>query len=1355
MASNGSESLTLVDKFNGENFSLWKFKMEMVLASKELWDIVDGSEEAPPSTADEKDQKAFDKRVKTAFAIIATNLVDKEMAHIKHCRGPAEAWKTLCNIHETKSLSNILFLRRKFFTIKMQEADCMLDHINKVKSLADQLMCLEVPLKDEDIVMTLLDSLPSSYEHLITALETRPMKELTLEFITARLMHEVAKRKEKEPQGDDAAMVSRQGKGGSSKKREERTCFKCGKSGHIAKNCWSTKDVANNTRYNDAHDDFAFVAAHSVSSSQVSKWIVDSGATQHMTPNRQAFDTYETISSRNVFLGDNGMVEALGKGSILVESQVKGKVKKIRVYDVLHVPKLHANLLSVSKLVSRGLKVHFNKTGCIVWTQEGEMLAMASLEDNLYQMQLKKVNGAEVNTLAHTSDHNMELWHKRLGHLNVTSMKTLRNMVIGLDLGQCSSDVASFECEGCVEGKQTRQPFPKDGGTRATKPLELVHSDVCGPMKTLSIGGARYFLTFIDDFTRKVWVFPLKNKNEVLEKFKTWKTLVERQSEHKIKTFRSDNGGEFTSKAFDETLHRDGIERQTSAPYTPQQNGVAERANRTLVEMARAMIHAQGLTYEFWAEAVCNATYIRNRCPTKAVHNMTPEEAWSGKKPHVSHLRVFGCVAFAKVPDEKRSKLDAKAIKCLMLGYCEGTKAYRLICLDSKKIIKSPHVTFFEDKKALEECPSGRDIGPAFVVDESSKSDDGDTDDTVQEEKPVLSRSLEQPKAKEEITKLSGPAPTQHEEHHSSRYPTRVRRPPGEWWKNHILPQGNGDQHANVAISSEPKTLSAARRCSDASKWEQAVQEEYDSLIANGTWELAALPEDRSTVGCKWVFRTKKDASGNIVRYKARLVAKGYSQVEGVDFNETFAPVAKFSTIRCILALGAAMDLEIHQMDVKTAFLNGELEEDIFMDQPEGFVQEGNEHLVCKLKKSLYGLRQSPRAWYEKIHQFFAEEGFYRSHADHSLYIKQSSSFLLIVIIYVDDLIMLSSDLTVLQELKSRLEEEFDMSDIGELHFFLGVQMERNRATRTITLHQGNYIEEVLERFGMADCKPIGTPLDAKTQLVKLSEEEYEQHLPETQAIPYKEAVGSLMYAMVATRPDLAFAVSVVSQFMSKPGPLHWAAVKRIMRYLKGTLGMKLCLGGRDIDLKGYCDADWGGDQDTRRSTTGYVFFIGQGAISWNSKRQPTVALSTTEAEYMATTQSAKEAIWLRQLMADVGCVQDKATIIMSDNQGSIALAKNPKHHSRTKHIDVQHHFIREKVEMENIELRYCQTQYMVADVLTKALTKDRHETLRRVMGIVSFDTTQSGSVRDWSNEQSVLEISVVDDNTIGDSSNR
>ncbi len=439
------------------------------------------------------------------------------------------------------------------------------------------------------------------------------------------------------------------------------------------------------------------------------------------------------------------------------------------------------------------------------------------------------------------------------------------------------------------------------------------------------------------------------------------------------------------------------------------------------------------------------------------------------------------------------------------------------------------------------------------------------------------------------------------------------------------------------------------------------------------------------------------------------------------------------------------MDLEIHQMDVKTAFLNGELEEDIYMDQPQGFVQEGKEQLVCKLKKSLYGLKQSPRAWYQRIDMFFTHECFSRSQADHSLYVKQTGEYLLIVIIYVDDLIILASNVNILKWLKSRLEDEFEMSDLGELHYCLGVEFERDRANHTITMSQRKYIEEVLKRFNMEECKPIGTPLDVNSKLLKLTEEEFQGIQEEMQGIPYKAAVGSLMYAMVGTRPDLAFPVSMVSQFMSRAGPSHWMAVKRIMRYLKGTLDLKLCLGGKDVSLRAYCNADWGGYANERHSTTGYVFFVGVGAVSSNCKRQPTIALSTTKAQYMATSQCTKEAIWLRKLMADVGLVQDGATSIMCDNQGCIALAKNPTHHFRTKHIDIQHHFVQEKLESGEIGLKYCPTQDMVADVLTKALAKERHQNLTRSMGLGVLDYLQSGSVENYDVDVRNIDNSVVD----------
>jgi len=397
--------------------------------------------------------------------------------------------------------------------------------------------------------------------------------------------------------------------------------------------------------------------------------------------------------------------------------------------------------------------------------------------------------------------------------------------------------------------------------------------------------------------------------------------------------------------------------------------------------------------------------------------------------------------------------LMQRAQNVCFLGIVKAPRHVSSCVHQSKKIIKCKDVEFMEDSTSvgndLEMHPSGRNETPnVVVVDTSSKSpcvdDDEGTSDVKeypsnQEAPPILGCSST-PSTPSKDASTNGEQEGQPLE--ECRYPLREQRPLREWWKNHILPQQDVER-ANVACLDDPLNLCDAMHSKDASKWEAAMQEEYGSLMANGTWELVRLPKDRKSVGCKWVFHTKRDASGHIVRHKARLVAKGYSQVQGVDFNETFAPVVKFTTIRCMLAIGSAMDFEIHQMDVKTAFLNGELEEDIYMDQPQGFVQDGKEHLVCKLKRSLYGLKQSPRAWYQRIDMFFTHEGFSRSQPDHSLYVKQTGEYLLIVIIYVDDLIILASNVSILKWLKSRLEDEFEMSDLGGLHYCLGVEFAR------------------------------------------------------------------------------------------------------------------------------------------------------------------------------------------------------------------------------------------------------------------------------------------------------------------------
>jgi hypothetical protein len=533
---------------------------------------------------------------------------------------------------------------------------------------------------------------------------------------------------------------------------------------------------------------------------------------------------------------------------------------------------------------------------------------------------------------------------------------------------------------------------------------------------------------------------------------------------------------------------------------------------------------------------------------------------------------------------------------------------------------------------------------------------------------------------------------------------------------------------AGAIITAEPTSLREAMQSEEWPQWQQAAQEEIDSIHAAGTWTLTRLPPGRKAIGCKFVFKRKLRADGTIDRYKARLVAKGYSQKEGVDYDETFAPVAKFGAIRTLLSLSAHYDFEVHQMDVRTAFLNGDLDVDIYMRQPDGFVAPGQEELVCKLNKSLYGLKQAGRAWYHKIHHTLPELGFTALHADTCVYILRQSSVLIIIALYVDDLLLFSNSLERLETLKRDLSSRFSMKDLGEAQYILGLQIERDRTARTLSISQREYVRKMLERAGLSDCRPAATPLETSVKLTKADCPTPPAPDPALVRL-YQSAVGAIMYAMLGTRPDIAFAVTALSQFSSNPGQVHWTAVQRLLRYLAGTLHYKLTYGPprqQAMAFYGYCDSDWGSDIDNRRSVTGYVFMLGGSAISWQAKKQHTVALSSVEAEYMASAQAAREAMWCRTMLRELGLhgLVTMPTAIYSDSQGSIALSRNPEHHARSKHIDIRHHYIREQVAAGTIELRYVSTDDMVADALTKPLSRDKHVRFTAMLGIrsVSFE---------------------------------
>ncbi|GKV37173.1 hypothetical protein SLEP1_g45232 [Rubroshorea leprosula] len=721
-------------------------------------------------------------------------------------------------------------------------------------------------------------------------------------------------------------------------------------------------------------------------------------------------------------------------------------------------------------------------------------------------------------------------------------------------------------------GKMHKLPFPVNKSFRATQKLELVHTDIRGPMRTPSLSQNRYFILFIDDFTRMTWVYFLGSKGQALPVFKKFKALVENQSGCRIKKLRSDNGKEYTSNDFNLFCEEAGVDHQLTVSYTPQQNGIAERKNRTVMEMARCMLAEKKLPKCFWAEAVYTAVYLLNGLPTKAVKGMTPIER----------------------------KLDEKAEIGIFIGYATQAKGYKVYDLISKKVNVHKDVVF--DKSAHWNWDAGK------------------IEKEVDDDSPVLkTKSLVEIYAR-----------------------------------------------CNLA-SAEPNCFKEVAK--------------------------------QQPIGVKWVFRTKLNPDGSIHKHKARLVVKGYAQQPGVDYGETYALVARHDTVRLLIALAANLGWKLFHMDVKSAFLNGVLPEEIYVEQPPGFEITGKEDCVYKLNKALYGLKQAPRAWYCRIDHYLMSQGFRRSTKEATLYVKgNSSESQLILSLYVDDLLLTGNDLKLLEQFKKVMMQEFAMIDLGETKYFLGLEVQQ--LSKGIFICQRKYALDILKKFEMENCKPVATPL---VQNEKLSKDDQETKVDSSY---YRSLIGSLLY-LTATRLDLMFAASYLSRFMSTPSKFHLVAAKRVLRYIKGTYELGLWFDSNQQGrLQGYADSDWAGSMEDMISTTSYVFSFGSGSFSWNSKKQDIVAQSTAKAEYLAAGAAANHAIWLRMVLEKLGFDQIEPCVLKVDNMLAITIAQNPVQHGRTKHIKIKYHVIRNYVRDKEIVLQHCDSEVQVADILTKALPR-------------------------------------------------
>jgi hypothetical protein len=728
--------------------------------------------------------------------------------------------------------------------------------------------------------------------------------------------------------------------------------------------------------------------------------------------------------------------------------------------------------------------------------------------------------------------------------------------------------------------------------------------------------------------------------------------------------------------------------------------------------------------------------------PSSSINNKVPHSILFPKEPlfHINP-RVFGSTCFVHDLSPGLDKLSPRAIKCVFLGYSRLQKGYRCYSPVHNRYYVSADVTFFEEKPYF--LPSSVEsnttqevfpipyFGPSFSPFHESVSATDSTPVipppapshrpliTYQRRPHVPNTELEGTERPTESCPTPGVNPTtdlideipdlsiaDRKGNRSTRNP----HPIYNFLSYHRLSPSYHSFIASLSFISIPKNVCEAL---DHPGWRQAMIDEMQALGHNGTWDLVPLPPGKKPVGCRWVYAVKVGPNGQIDRLKARLVAKGYTQIYGLDYGDTFSPVAKITSVRLFLAIAAIRHWPLYQLDIKNAFLHGDLEEEIYMEQPPGFVAQGESRLVCKLRRSLYGLKQSPRAWFGKFSSVVQAFGLKRSEADHSVfYCHTSPNRCVYLVVYVDDIVITGNDEEKISQLKEHLFRHFQTKDLGKLKYFLGIEVAQSM--NGVIISQRSYALDILKETAMLDCRPVDSPMDPNQKLLPNQGEPYSD--PER----YRRLVGKLIYLTI-TRPDISFAVGVVSQFMQSPHKDHWDAVIRILKYIKKQPGQGLLYEDKgSTQIVGFCDADWAGSPIDRRSTSGYCVSIGGNLVSWKSKKQNVVARSSAEAEYRAMAVATCELIWIKQLLLELKFGDTQQMKLCCDNQAALHIASNPVFHERTKHIEIDCHFIREKVLSKEIITESVSSNDQLADIFTKSLRGPRIQSICSKLG--AFD---------------------------------
>lgn len=1334
-----------------ENYAEWKIKVTSLLKAKELYFLVE-----EPASDNAKNAENFEALNEEAKTVIYSSLDGKSTQAAGICEDAHELWTKIISLHEGSKDDLTGLAMSRFMEISKQKQEKISDYLGRYEIALNNLKSTEIVVDITLAIYVLCKTLPRIIKDGVRVWRTINPEgtiEQLLSHIRANYRNEEAA-----VDANNAAFIGTSGYKNQWKKKSYNTnnkvnkggnnynkntynnnknsnknnnheklisCTYCKKNGHNWQECYKLK---NDNERKNAKKEKSFMAlerSYQVYQEYIpigtgERWIIDSGATSHMTHMKHLLHNYcEFGTPKEIMVGDGEHIQACGRGWIFLYGKKGAKVLK----DVLYVPQMPVNLFSVSAAMKENYTIKFAHKKVIV-EHDGENIP-AYYDGCLYTIDIKALNHVDATRKAMTA-YTLESWHKRLGHCGIETIKRMKKekMVEGLDIG-----TPPDQCEDCVLGKSCRKPHRARTNIMASKDMAVLHFDTVDATVE-SLGGKRYFILGTEEFSGYKLIDFVAKKSEIADCMKQMINSVILNSRRPVGCIYSDNGTELVNSNLSEWLGERGIIHELSSAYNPEQNGRAEASNKMVIYAARTALISSNLPKYLWAEA-CNAcTYVLNRLPSINKPHMTRYELYFGRIPNVKNLHEFGEEAIRLTPKHQRkSKFDPVAEKYVFVGYTNRWNTYRLYDDDKKRVIIDCNVKFtnkyykYEKQKEKQDYTTITWDNPAWKNPPYQRPLEtiNETEDTeVYNEAPRMSIQSNPSNDGESTDKLSStPLNSVNDQIHAeilersqsnqSFIPRLTRSRTGNLKpiydpKSLLPPKGLKIKkgHRFVALYSmndEPQTVKEAKESKHWNKWQEAMEEEIQALEENNTWTIVDKPSNVRPIKSRWIFKLKLKADGTIERYKARLVAKGYSQIPDIDYKETFAPVASMTTVRIMLCTAIQNSMEIIQFDIKTAFLYGELDEELYMECPEYY--DAPKGKVCKLVKSLYGLKQAPRQWHKKFDSFLKKFKLIQSIYDKCLYYSEDRRIMLTI--YVDDGLIIAENKQLAEELIDYLKENLTVK-VMDCESYLGLEVIKNQDSIFVT--QRKYVENTLEKFGMSDCKPTSTPEEVgQTDLSngpKLDDK-----------FPFKELVGCLLYLVTCTRPDIAHAVSVASR-TSEPTELHWTALKRILRYLKGTTNMGITFKKEtDPKLVGYSDADYANDKETRRSTSGFVILWGTNPLTWKCQRQSLVSLSTTEAEYIAGTELVKKLIPLKAMMIELKLIEDEAIHVFIDNKSTVNIVKNEQAQDRTKHIDVRHKWLTEHHENGNIRVDHVSGEEQRADILTKPLHRTKFETNR------------------------------------------